>query len=172
MLREKALLRVSKADKKTLGFYAEGVYISTQTGRPFHDLQQQVCADRLRLAKEFLATADKMVNARPPHFRSAVSRYYYSMYHAARALVYFAYGGDDYEAHSTLPTKLPDDFTNTALWQNALKDARGHRNEADYDPYPSEPRSWRPTAIDLGAKAPDLLSLVVQYLKQKGCAYV
>lgn len=94
------------------------------------------------------------------------------MYHSARTLVYFTHGGDDHEAHSTLPTKLPDDFMNGALWQNALKDARGHRNEADYDPYPSDLQSWKPTALDLSAKAPDLLALVVQYLKQKGCGYV
>ncbi|MFD3821594.1 HEPN domain-containing protein [Streptomyces sp. NPDC058625] len=136
------------------------------------DLQHQSCADRIRLAKTFLNSADRLMKVRPPEYRSAISRYYYSMYHALRAVVYFHEGGDDKESHSTLPGAVPNDFTNSAIWQNALKDARARRNEADYDPYPINPEDWRNVARDLQSKAPTLLTLAESYLKQKGCNHL
>ena len=97
---EQALLRVSKADKKTLGLMAEGVYLSTSTARALLDLQEQTCVDRLTLARELLGAADKLTRSRPAQYRSAISRYYYAMYHAMRAVVYYAYGGDDHNEHT------------------------------------------------------------------------
>lgn len=94
------------------------------------------------------------------------------MYHSARAVVYFSHGGDDFEKHADLPGRVPSDFTDSDLWRNALKDARSHRNDADYDPYPSDPRSWRAIAGHLGTNAVDLLAEAEQYLKRKGCVYV
>ncbi|GAA4509125.1 hypothetical protein GCM10023191_069880 [Actinoallomurus oryzae] len=167
-----ALLRVSKASKKTLDLFGEGVHLAAQTSRPIDDLRQQVCADRLDLASHFLAAGNKTLRTRPPEYRTSISRFYYSMYHAVRAVVYFAYGGDDHESHSVLPGKIPNDFIDAAIWQNALKDARAHRNAADYDPYPVDVASWRATAHSLAVEAPNLISLSRQYLKAKGCAYL
>ncbi|MET7820504.1 HEPN domain-containing protein [Micromonospora zamorensis] len=166
------LLRVSKATKSILQFYGEGVHIETHTSRSLSDLQQQVCADRLILAESFLHAGTRFLRMRSPEYRSAISRYYYAMYHTARAVVYHHHGGDDHESHSTLPTKLPRDFTNSALWTNYLKDARNRRNEADYDPYPMGGAPWRPIAANLSTKASDLLALAQSYLQQKGCAYI
>src|SRR5688572_6744553 len=104
---EDALLRISKADKKTLGLFIEGVTLTARTSRPIDELKEQVCADRLRLSTHFLQSGIKFLKMRPAEYRSAISRFYYSMYHSARAVVYFSWGGDDHQPHSTLPTKLP-----------------------------------------------------------------
>ncbi len=169
---EQVLLRVSKADKKTLGLMAEGVYLSTSTARALPDLQEQSCADRLKFAREFLGAADKLTRSRPAQYRSAISRYYYAMYHAMRAVVYYTHGGDDHNAHRDLPGYVPQDFADSAQWQNALKDARAHRNDADYDPYPLDPKIWRDVALDLKVKSYQLIGLTEDYLRQKGCAYI
>ncbi|MFJ4093741.1 HEPN domain-containing protein [Kitasatospora sp. NPDC089913] len=163
------LLRVSKAEQKTLGYYAEGINLVSATGRTLIDLQHQACADRIVLAKGFLDTGDRLMRTRPQQYRSAISRYYYSMYHAIRAVAYFHLGGDDKQSHSALPGALPDDFVDSAIWQNELKDARSRRNEADYDPYPIADTDWRPVAQGLQAKAPQLLAHAEAYLRKKGC---
>ncbi|WP_080043315.1 HEPN domain-containing protein [[Actinomadura] parvosata] len=169
---EDALLRISKADKKTLGLFIEGVGLISRTARPIDELKQQACADRLKLATRFLDSGNKLLKMRPAEYRSAISRFYYAMYHAARAVVYFSHGGDDHESHSKLPTMLPNDFIDAALWGNALKDARNHRNAADYDPYPLNSKSLRLVALDLAAEAPRFLTQSRQYLHSKGCGYL
>jgi uncharacterized protein (UPF0332 family) len=169
---EQALLRVCKADKKTLNLFAEGIYLEGLTARTLRELQDQVSADRLRLATGLLHAGDRLVRSRPPHYRSAVSRYYYCMYHAVRAVVYYVHGGDDYDAHSALPSQIPPDFVDSALWQNSLKDGRAHRNDADYDAYPVNRSVWRGVATDMGVQATQLLSLSEQYLRGKGCGYI
>jgi uncharacterized protein (UPF0332 family) len=170
--QEQALLRVSKFDKHTIVLLGEGVHLVTSTARTLDDLQHQVCADRLALATELLAAGNKLLRSRPPQYRSAISRYYYCMYHSARAVVYFSHGGDDFEKHSDLPGRVPADFKDSDLWRNALKDARSHRNDADYDPYPANPQSWRAIAVHLSSNAADLLSEAQEYLKRKGCGHV
>lgn len=169
---ETVLARITQADKKTLSLFVEGVSVEARTSRVIADLQHQACADRINLSSSFLISADKLLRARPGQYRSAISRYYYSMYHSARAVVYFAHGGDDHEKHSVLPTKLPGDFPSSSFWQNELKDARLNRNSADYDPYPSSWRHWQALAKGLNATAPNFLQIAKQYLKQKGCAHV
>ncbi|WP_156301885.1 HEPN domain-containing protein [Streptomyces sp. e14] len=163
---------MSKANKKTLGLFAEGINLHGATARTLVDLQHQACADRILLAKTFLHSGNRLMRVRPPEYRSAISRYYYSMYHAIRAVAYFNEGGDDKESHSMLPSAVPSDFADSAIWQNELKDARSRRNEADYDPYPINPLDWRGVARDLQGKAPTLLVLAETYLKKKGCGHL
>ncbi|WP_436525601.1 hypothetical protein [Actinoplanes sp. HUAS TT8] len=168
------LLRISKATKSELDFYGEGVHIVTATSRTLQELQHQASADRLALASSFLVAGQRFMRLRGagPEYRSAISRFYYAMYHAARAVVYHVFGGDDHESHSKLPTKLPRDFVNAAVWTNDLKDARSRRNAADYDPYPMDNASWQSIANSLSVKAAQFLVVARQYLKRKGCAYV
>lgn len=167
-----ALLRVAKANKKMLVQFREGIHLATSTARTIEDLQSQVCSDRLTLADSLVLTGNKLMKTRPAEYRSAISRFYYSMYHAARAVVYFKYDGDDHQEHSALPAKLPDDFPDTAVWQNALKDARGYRNDADYDPYPAALVSWRDIAKSLQGDAPRFAVIARTYLRGNGCGYV
>jgi uncharacterized protein (UPF0332 family) len=166
------LLRVSKATKVELGFFREGVHIEAATQRSLVDLQSQVCVDRLKLAESILRSGSRFMRLRPADYRSAIGRFYYSMYHTTRSVVYFSYGGDDHESHAALPTKLPKDFPNAAIWTNDLKSARSRRNEADYDPYPMLDADLKSHAVDLSTKAPALIALARQYLRRKGCAYL
>ncbi|WP_157358561.1 HEPN domain-containing protein [Amycolatopsis sp. ATCC 39116] len=170
--REEALLRVSKAGKKTLGLFEEGLHLTGLTSQTFDELREQVCADRLSLADRFIVTGSKLMRARPAEYRSAISRYYYAMYHSVRAVVYFAHKGDDHQEHSKLPSNLPNDFPGHGLWLNDLKDARAYRNDADYDPYPLDNLRWKDAAKTLAAKAPVLAKTARQYLRQKGCSGV
>jgi uncharacterized protein (UPF0332 family) len=169
---ETRLLRMVKAARATLNGYKEGVNLEAVTGRTIEDLRQQACADRLVLGNKFLQVADRMTKARPPMFRIAVGRYYYAMYHTMRAVAYFKHGGDDYEKHSVLPTKTPPDFTQSAYWENELKDARYKRNEADYDPYPVEDREFRATALQLQTTAHALRLEAITYLQTNGCGHL
>lgn len=166
------LRRVTASTKKQLLSFAEGVYLVTITGRTIDDLQHQATADRLGLARSFLGTGDKLMRTRPPQFRSAISRYYYAMYHGLRAVVFFVYGGDDQEKHAVLPGHIPSDFPDNDVWGNALKDARVYRNAADYDPYDIDGTSWRLIARGLSVEASQLLRVSEKYLRQRGCTYL
>lgn len=168
----KVLRKIATATKRDQDAYALGVFFASSTSRTIEDLRQQAVADRISLAREILATAEKLYSARPRQNRSAVSRYYYSMYHALRAVTFFSFGGDDHEAHRILPGKLPTDFPAAAYWANSLKSARENRNSADYDPYPVDGLSWRAMATNLRNEAPRLLAATEQYLRTMGCGHL
>jgi hypothetical protein len=166
------LLRVAKAEKHQLDAWAEGVHLESSTGRVIEDLRQRSTADRWGLALAFRRQGDRMIAASPPFYRDALSRFYYSMYHAMRAVVFYVEGGDDFQAHSKLPPRTPNDFPHHDLWQNKLKDARTRRNAADYDAYPKSDRSYRSGALELQAQARDLAALSRDYLIAKGCGHL
>lgn len=165
------LLRISKATKGTFAAWGEGIDIETSTGRTLEELRHRAVADRLTLSKQFLSDGEAILSLGSPFYRSAISRLYYSMYHAMRAVVYLQHGGDDHEKHSALPTSTPGDFPDSALWQNALKNAREHRNAADYDPYPKSARSWEPIAVAVATDARSLLGVARAYVRSKGSIY-
>ena len=169
---ENAYLRVSQANRQQLGYYGEALHLTSTTGLTLTELQHRVCVDRLDLATHFLAAGDKLSRARPSQPRSAISRFYYGMYHAMRAVVYFAEGGDDHEKHLILPKKTPADFPSAALWQNSLKDARERRNEADYDPYPASQSHFFRVSRALQGDAHGLVTESRNYLKSKGCLFL
>ncbi|WP_084598057.1 HEPN domain-containing protein [Micromonospora chokoriensis] len=169
---EAALLRVSKGTKKTVDLFLEGVYLAGTSAGGLEDLRHRACADRLRLAEQFVSSGRRLLRARPAQYRDAISRNYYGMYHATRAVVFYRYGGDDHESHQALPGQIPKDFPDAAQWTNTLKDARAHRNAADYDPYPTDVQYWRGVAQGLAVEAPTLLALVRQYLAAKGCNHL
>lgn len=160
---------MSESQQKQLLAFREGVYLETSSGQTIDELRDQACADRIALAEHFLAAGDKMMRSRPPEYRSAISRFYYSMYHAMRAVAFYAHGGDDHQEHRILPQKTPSDFPSSAQRENDLKDARTTRNSADYDPYPSDITAHRAAAKRLQPLAQSLIPDVRTYLKSKGC---
>lgn len=166
------LMRVSKASKRDVTHWDEGVRIAGSTGKTIEDLRHRAVADRLALAQSFRRQAEGMLATTPTFYRGAVSRFYYSMYHAMRAVVFFIEHGDDFEAHSKLPGRTPPDFPHTALWQNALKDARLTRNAADYDPYPKSDSAYRKAAHELQQRSAELVRESRRYLRSKGCAHL
>jgi uncharacterized protein (UPF0332 family) len=167
-----ALSRVLEASKKEHAAWREGRHLEHSSSRAIEDLHARATADRLALAGRFRRQADRMMTARPPLYRDAVSRYYYAMYHAMRAVVFYIEEGDDYQAHSELPKHTPKDFQDAELWRNALKDARERRNAADYEPYPKSDAALRKTAAEMQSRATSLIRTSRAYLSSKGCAHL
>lgn len=118
-------------------------------------LLKQIVSDRLELAGGHLRTADTLAQA--TSYRSAISRYYYSMYHAARAIVYGHHNGDDYQRHNVLPGHLPPSLPNVARWTSELDSARLVRNMADYDLYPRAAADWRNDSVSIAVVASEFL---------------
>ena len=166
------LLRVSEGTARETVLWAEGVSLERDTGRSLDELRDRAASDRLLLAVACAKRAAVMMGLAPPHNRDAVSRAYYAMYHAWRALALYTSGGDDFQEHKKLPDFEPPGFENVALWQNALKEAREARNRSDYQPYPKAESAWRGEAEERFAQATELVRLCRAYLREKGCRYV
>lgn len=118
---------------------------------------------RLALASDILAVADGLVRSgargsSAAAARAAISRYYYAMFQAVRAVVFVAVDGDDFNDHQELPKRLPPNFPQRATWVNELKSARNSRNDADYDPYPVASAYWLGQARSLKPVAHALVS--------------
>ena len=160
------LNRLVRAAKEQINYWQEGVSLQTASGRTIPELINKVAADRWHFAYEHRYDANKLLKSKPPLYRSAVSRYYYSMYHAMRACVFVRHQGDDHEQHSKLP-KYKLCFDSDLNWQNILKDARELRNRADYDPYPKSNTAWKQGALGLKKDADLFLSTTRAYLQKK-----
>lgn len=132
-------------------------------------LKLAVAVARWNLATEYRRDAKKLLRLRPLPSRSAISRFYYAMYHAMRAACFVFHDGDDHEAHSELPLHIPGDFPNADIWKNTLKNARLTRNAADYDPYPKSGKIWQRRAETARTDAEALLVETRNYLRSKGC---
>ena len=161
------LVRISKSQKEVINNWTEGVSLQNDSGRTIPELMRLVSGDRWCLACEHRRQANRL--RRIFMYRSAVSRYYYAMYHAMRACIYISHGGDDHEKHLDLPKNIPSNFDPAVNWQNKLKDARELRNDSDYSPYPKSDLAWRVAANNLKVDTDRLLSLSRRYLKSKGC---
>lgn len=122
---------------------------------PVAQMVRQAASDRLALAGEHLRAGDYSLVGR--RFRSSISRHYYAMYHAARAVVYAVTPGDDHEKHSVLPRNLPAAMADQTRRENELTSARLLRNEADYDPYPSAESDWEQDARTLSVTAAEFV---------------
>ena len=168
-LSPRRLIRLGQASKELIRNWQEGVSLAQDSGQSIEALYRAAAATRWSLAFEFRRHATASLNRRPPLFRSAISRYYYSMYHALRAASYVHVPGDDHESHSDLPRNIPTDFPDRDHWSNQLKSAREFRNQADYDPYPTGIGAWRTLAIGLRPEVDKLLPLTRAYLVGKGC---
>lgn len=159
--------RISTADKRAIIAWREGINLESHFSCTVQELMVRVTRDRLSLSHHFLETGNKVSRLRPPLPRVAIGRYYYSMYHAVRAVVYFTSQGD-IDDHSNLPKHLPSDFANATYWENQVKLARTYRNEADYDPYPLSDDYFKSALTQLRADAQDLYAQAESYLAGKG----
>lgn len=166
---EQQLLFLLKQKKNQIALLKNGVRIQTICGAPIDDLLLVGASARVELSRHFLEAAQKFRRMRPGLFRNSVSRSYYSMYHAARAIAFVDNSGDDNEAHNDVHRALPTDFPDVDRWKNDIKDARLLRNEADYEPYPTSDADFESTSKDQATKAAQFLALTEQYLRAKGC---
>lgn len=163
------LRRAAQATIKDIERWKEGVDLEKLQASPIRDIVLEAASDRWRLACKHRSEGNKLLRIEPPRYRSAISRFYYSMYHAMRASVYLFYEGDDYQEHIKLPQHIPADFPG-AGWQQILKDARLARNAADYDPYPIiGSGGWKKQALELRVRAGELIKESRTYLNSKGC---
>ena len=169
---EDRLRRVVKLDSKALGLFKEGVSLEKALALSIGDIVHKTTSDRLRLGEHFIDVANTMRRGRRRDWRSIIGRYYYGMYHGMRSVSFFAYTGDDHEAHSELFKSIPDDFPNKTLRANELKDARLRRNEADYDPYPVDDKYFQSVVRTLDPVANGFVSECRSYLDSKGCAFL
>ncbi len=168
-LNSERLNRIGKADKKLLQSWKEGASLSTDSGQTIDSLKLTVATARWRLAAAHRRDGNKLLRLAQPPFRSAISRFYYAMYHSLRAAAFIFHEGDDYEEHSKLPMNLPSDFPDGGTWQNALKNARLSRNAADYDPYPTALSFWKCKATAIKTDTDLLLLQTKKYLITNGC---
>ncbi|WP_194724220.1 HEPN domain-containing protein [Noviherbaspirillum malthae] len=166
-ITESELLLISKAPQEKLKHFSDGAKIAQRARTTIQKLQLRTANDRLRLARLQLKHAIIAYKAEKDQSRTVVSRAYYAMYHAARAVTYVSFGGDDHEQHSVLPTKLPHDLPNADIWKNKLKNARLERNRADYDPYPAGDAAFGTVAADLIDQAKELIKVAQIYLRSK-----
>lgn len=166
------LLRVGKAKNGAVLDWQEGVSLSAASGLSIQDLKLYVASDRWLLAYDHRRDANALLTLAQPLYRSAISRYYYAMYHSMRASAFVFHNGDDYEEHSKLPLNIPNDFPGAAGWETSLKNARSSRNAADYDPYPRGEAHWRSLTQAIRADADALLIETRDYLRAKGCGRI
>ncbi|WP_343592029.1 HEPN domain-containing protein [Paracidovorax wautersii] len=167
-ITEHELLLISKAKSEKLRNYAEGVSLTQRSGKSIEKLRSVVITDRMRLARAQLQDAVFAARKDHPRYRTAISRAYYAMYHAARAVTYLSHGGDDHEEHSALPKNLPPDFPEVEIWRNKLKNARLERNKADYDPYPKQNTYYEQSYETIITDAKLMIKITQQYIKERG----
>lgn len=166
---DKDMLFIAKALKENLDMLTAGAHLVGRTGYTVDQLREKAVRDRLEMARLLLGEARLAASAVKPAYRTAVSRAYYAMYHAFRAVCFYIHNGDDYEKHDKLPSAIPRDFPACSQWENDLKRARYDRNRADYDPYPRSSRTFEATARDLLITASSSLAEAKDYLRAKGC---
>lgn len=166
------LKRVSEAESKLIGRWAEGLTLENRSGKTLLELRHRAAADRVDLAVRFLRRAEALESGEPPQYRDAISRYYYAAYHAFRAAAYHEHGGDDHQEHSALPSHLPDGIPNQDQWRNDLKDARLTRNRADYEVFPKSDTAWQDDCMRVADIARRSIPVVRSFLRAEGCQYV
>jgi uncharacterized protein (UPF0332 family) len=133
---------------------------------PMARMISRVVSDRLTLAGQHIQAGDQLIAGL--EFRSSISRHYYAMYHAARAIVFAHNGGDDFQKHIDLPRNLPSTWSNVTLREAQLADARFLRNQADYDPYPAQLIEWEADARALSVTASDFVNACEDYALMNG----
>lgn len=133
---------------------------------PLGEAIRQVASDRLALASSHLRAGDYLVQRSA--FRASISRHYYAMYHAARAIVFAVTKGDDHQRHNVLARNLPATLPQRPTREQQLTDARLLRNEADYEPYPINEIGWAVEAHGLAATASEFMQALEEYALLNG----
>ncbi|WP_329187317.1 hypothetical protein [Streptomyces sp. NBC_01428] len=143
-LTDQMLLHISTSKSATISALPVG---GSKYPFPTAQLLQQIVSDRLLLSGGHLRAGDALLFA--TQYRSAISRFYYAMYQAARAIAFAETKGDDHERHNILPRNLPPGIDSPVVREAELMDARLLRNQADYDIYPINESDWENPMLGL-----------------------
>lgn len=162
-LTDQMLLHISTSKSTTISTLPAG---GSKYPFPTAQLLQQVVSDRLLLAGGHLGAGDALLFAM--QYRSAISRFYYAMYQAARAIAFAETKGDDHERHNILPRNLPAGIDNPVAREAELTDARLLRNQADYDIYPIKESDWESDARALSATSANFVQMCESFALTNG----
>lgn len=123
----------------------------------FEETQAAVTKKWMNLAWQHLRIGRSLKES-PRDWRSLVSRSYYAVYNASKAVRFFVDGSVrlDGEDHKKVGD-LPDDFPSRAKWSNFCVELRRDRNLADYEP-------WEKKQLSLTYRAKDCLQLTEEFL--------
>lgn len=166
----KLLSRFEKIAGEQLGLFRE----ITDAAAPLdtaklEEIINELTADRFIFAREIFETAKTFDITTTGGQKAAISRSYYAMYQASRAII-FHYERSDIDSHSALPERIPEQLPNQKHWSDRLDYWRRARNKVDYSPYPNG--ALDVMAADALNDATNFLNLCQQFLKRRGCTHV
>ncbi len=156
------------------GYSLLRIYEELGEGYSLEEIVARITADRLRMAEGCAEVAQILFKsgvASEAICRGIISRNYYAIYQAARALV-FHITRNDVDDHRRLSDQVGRILG--LEWGEVVGRWREARNEVDYSPYPvfKEP-TLKGLSLDQlvalsFAEAEDFLSAVKQYLLERG----
>lgn len=100
---------------------------------PIETLVNQTVTDRMDLARQYLAFAQSIALASEFNGRQVISRSYYAMHHAARAVI-FAITRQDITSHEGVIREIRRRLGEQAA--DALETQLNLRNDVEYEVYP------------------------------------
>lgn len=111
-------------------------------------LMRAAVDDRFKVARGMLEAARLLLSHENVFVRrSAASRAYYAVYHAARATV-FAVNRHDEHDHEKLPGVINSVVKREPPIGEQLRDLKRRRQEADYSSYPGPPHSGQHSMLE------------------------
>lgn len=137
----------------------EGLFTSTY----LESLIENATIKRYNLALSFCESANSINIKTDMDARNIISRNYYGMYHAARAVIfhYYRYDRDNHkEVSKFIKRLLGTDYG------DILKEWRDYRNKADYSAYPQI--DYTDYAKESIKVAKEFLSKCKEYLQERG----
>ena len=147
------MLRVAKMTGREYGLLralAEGSYLDLM---PVEDLLKNAVADRIALASGVLKFAQAIPVDSDLNCRQVISRTYYAMHHAARAII-FESAHDDVTSHEEVIGEMKSILGKKA--SETLKQQLRLRNAAEYEIY---------LRFDLQGEARQALSVAADFIK-------
>jgi uncharacterized protein (UPF0332 family) len=87
-VNEQLLKRITEITSREYGLLRELSDHSYFDLQPVEDVIHQIVAERLKLAQDYLDFAASIANTSPSNCRQIISRSYYAMHHAARAVIF------------------------------------------------------------------------------------
>ena len=124
--------RVAKISGREYGFLrslAEDSYLNLDA---VEGLLKKVVADRMELARQYLNFAKAIRDDSEFHFRQIISRGYYAMHHAARAVI-FESRREDIASHEDIIREIERIFGRET--SKILKEQLRLRNNVEYEVY-------------------------------------